>query len=470
MAKTTKPQASKTTSKKKPVSDAVVNTPKPIKVPEPVKAPTPKKKSQKAKPRIFVQFASYRDPQLIPTIEDMLAKAANPEQFSFGICWQYGPDEDPNVFDGKENYRVIKKPYTESEGLGWARALTNTLYDGEELTLQLDSHHRFAQDWDKMLLEDYEQALTMSSKPIISTYCTPFNPEQPITDTAPCLMSQYEFSSDKLLMSMPYYIQDYKTRTRVIKARTISGHFFLVNGKFIEEVPYDPDIYFGGYTEETTMSVRAWTRGYDFFSPYRQYIWHEYTRNYRVKHWDDHGKERFTGKTSGERDIYARDKTRQIFQQEDHGIELGIYGLGNVRTLREYELFGGFDFKNCRIQDFTLKVNEPPNPPDYDSQFISKEYRIQCEWDTKQFLIENQNDSINFLTFGIETQSGVNLYRNDFNPQMHPDYTSFANFRHLAHFRSLDKPFKIVMYANWKNKGWGQRYEQLLPVSLTNNA
>jgi len=321
-----------------------------------------------------------------------------------------------------------------------------------------------------MLLEDYEQALTMSSKPIISTYCTPFNPEQPITDTAPCLMSQYEFSSDKLLMSMPYYIQDYKTRTRVIKARTISGHFFLVNGKFIEEVPYDPDIYFGGYTEETTMSVRAWTRGYDFFSPYRQYIWHEYTRNYRVKHWDDHGKERFTGKTSGERDIYARDKTRQIFQQEDHGIELGIYGLGNVRTLREYELFGGFDFKNCRIQDFTLKVNEPPNPPDYDSQFISKEYRIQCEWDTKQFLIENQNDSINFLTFGIETQSGVNLYRNDFNPQMHPDYTSFANFRHLAHFRSLDKPFKIVMYANWKNKGWGQRYEQLLPVSLTNNA
>ena len=53
---------------------------------------------------------------------------------------------------------------------------------------------------------------------------------------------------------------------------------------------------------------------------------------------------------------------------------------------------------------------------------------------------------------------------------MHPDYTSFANFRHLAHFRSLDKPFKIVMYANWKNKGWGQRYEQLLPVSLTNNA
>ena len=420
-----------------------------------------KKKMQKTKPRIFVQFASYRDPQLIPTIQDMLAKAANPEQFVFGICWQHGPDENPDVFDGDPKYRVIKRPYTESEGLGWARALTNTLYDGEELTLQLDSHHRFAQDWDKMMLEDYEQALTMSKKPIISTYCTPFNPDQPITDFGPCLMSQYEFSSDKLLMSMPWYIQDHKTRTKVIKARTISGHFFLVSGNFIKEVPYDPDIYFGGYTEETTMSVRAWTRGYDFFSPYRQYIWHEYTRNYRVKHWDDHGTEKHTGKTSGERDIYARNKTRQIFQQEDHGIELGVFGLGDVRSLREYEEYGGFDFKNCRIQDFTLKVNEPPNPSNYEEQFISKDFNINCSWDTEFFTKQlPENDSVSFVTFGIETQSGVSLYRNDFTAENSLEYTKFKINTHTAKFRSIDKPYKIVMYAMFKEKGWSERYEK----------
>ena len=413
-----------------------------------------------AKPRIFVQLASYRDPELIPTIDDLLAKADKPDLFSFGIVWQYGPEEDPNIYDGKKNYRVIKKPYTESEGLGWARNLTNSLYNGEKLTLQLDTHHRFAQGWDTMMLEDYKQALEHSSKPIITTYCTPFEPKKPITEMGPCLMSQYEFSSDKLLMSMPWFVQDYKTRTHVIRARTISGHFYLTSGKFIKEVPYDPDIYFGGYTEETTMSVRAFTNGYDFYSPYRQYIWHEYTRSYRKKHWEDHGVEKHTGKTSGERDIYARQKTRQIFGQEENGIDLGKFGLGTERTLRDYEVFGGFDFKNCRIQDYTLQVKEPPNPIDYDNQFISKEHKVNCSWDTEFFTKGVENDEIEFLTFGVQTQSSVELFRKDFLSGKDPEHTSFKQNVYLAEFRSIDKPYKIVMYAKWKNKGWSERYEK----------
>ncbi len=105
--------------------------------------------------KIFVQLASYRDPELLPTISDMLEKADNPEQFVFGICWQYGPEENPNIFDGRKEYRVTKIPFEKSEGLGWARNVTNSLYEGEKYTLQLDSHHRFAEHWDTMLLEDY---------------------------------------------------------------------------------------------------------------------------------------------------------------------------------------------------------------------------------------------------------------------------------------------------------------------------
>ena len=41
------------------------------------------------KPKIFVEFASYRDPQLPITIDDMFEKADNTDLFSFGICWQY---------------------------------------------------------------------------------------------------------------------------------------------------------------------------------------------------------------------------------------------------------------------------------------------------------------------------------------------------------------------------------------------
>ena len=49
--------------------------------------------------KIFVQIASYRDPELIPTIEDMLAKANNPEALTFGICWQYDSSEPIDHFD-----------------------------------------------------------------------------------------------------------------------------------------------------------------------------------------------------------------------------------------------------------------------------------------------------------------------------------------------------------------------------------
>ena len=237
------------------------------------------KKGKKGK--IFVQIASYRDPELLPTIEDMLKKAKNPENLVFGICWQYDSSEPIDMFDGQKQFRISKHHYSESEGLGWARHITNTLYDGEEYTLQIDSHHRFVQDWDVICLEDFKQAKETSENPIISTYCTPFDPksEEKTWIPTPCLMSQYEFSGDRLLMSMPWYIQDYKERTKVIRARTISGHFYFTYGKFIEDVPYDPDIYFGGYTEETSLSVRAFTKGYDFYSPYRMVMWHEYTRN-----------------------------------------------------------------------------------------------------------------------------------------------------------------------------------------------
>jgi len=60
---------------------------------------------------IFVQLASYRDPQLIPTIEDLLSKARKPEMFTFGICLQYDEEDDLTYFDNKPNFRVEKYHY-----------------------------------------------------------------------------------------------------------------------------------------------------------------------------------------------------------------------------------------------------------------------------------------------------------------------------------------------------------------------
>jgi len=416
------------------------------------------------KGKIFVQIASYRDPQLIPTIEEMLKHAKNPENLVFGICWQYDDTEPIDTYDNNPQFRISKHHYSESEGLGWARNQTNKLYDGEEFTLQLDSHHRFLEGWDALMIGDYKQASTMSKKPILTTYLTPFNVAKADEcrcnlHPVPCLMSQYEFSSDKLLMSMPWYIQDYKQRNTVIKARTMSGHFYFVKSKFIKEVPYDPDIYFGGYCEETTMSVRAWTSGYDFFSPYRQYIWHEYTREGRPKHWEDHSKKSETKKTSTERDVFARMKTRQIFGIEDNGIKLGRYGLGKVRTLHDYEVFGGFDFKNLRIQDYTLKVNEPPNPTPWEDQFNFEDYKILVDWDVNFFKDLNFTRP-KFLTLGVLNQNNIELYREDFTLENKPELLNLeTNFINLE-FRASSKPNRILMYLFDEDKHWSSPYQK----------
>jgi glycosyltransferase involved in cell wall biosynthesis len=418
--------------------------------------------------KIFVQIASYRDPQLLPTINDALIKADNPNNLVFGICWQYDETENPDIYNGNDQFRVDKYHYSESQGLGWARNKTNQLLRDEKYTLQLDSHHRFAQGWDTMMIEDYEQALTFSEKPILTTYLTPFSITEDSScgcksvgelNPTPCLMSQYEFSSDRLLMSMPYFIGDFKDRDTVIKARTLSGHFYFTVSDFIKEIPYDPDIYFGGYCEETTMSIRAWTAGYDFFSPYRQYIWHEYTRQGRPKHWEDHGIESQTQKTSGERDAFARKKTRQIFEQEDNGIDLGTYGLNNVRTLRDYEIFGGFDFKNCRIQDYTLSAKEPANPTPWEDQFISKEYNIVCEWDLDFFKDFNAKKP-KFLTLGLLSKSGIEIFRKDFTIENEPQYVNLENNKYTIKGKAIEKPSTLVMYLYDEDQTWSNRYEK----------
>ena len=121
---------------------------------------------------IFVQIASYRDPELVPTIKDMIAKAKYPEKLRFGICWQKDETENLDEFINNPNFRIEEYHYSESQGLGWARNITNRLYRGEKYTLQIDSHHRFVQDWDVMVLEDYAQS-SVTNRPVSTTVRPP---------------------------------------------------------------------------------------------------------------------------------------------------------------------------------------------------------------------------------------------------------------------------------------------------------
>ena len=56
--------------------------------------------------KIFVQIASYRDPQLIPTLDSMLENAKRPKNLRIGICRQYHPEDG---FDNLEKFSGDKR-------------------------------------------------------------------------------------------------------------------------------------------------------------------------------------------------------------------------------------------------------------------------------------------------------------------------------------------------------------------------
>ena len=104
--------------------------------------------------RIFVQIASYRDPQLIPTIKHMFEMATHPENLRLSIVRQYHPEDkfdDLSEYEKDERFRIINVPYNEAKGVCWARHLTQEAYQDEEYTLQIDSHMRFVKNWETFI-------------------------------------------------------------------------------------------------------------------------------------------------------------------------------------------------------------------------------------------------------------------------------------------------------------------------------
>jgi hypothetical protein len=230
-------------------------------------------------------------------------------------------------------------------------------YDGESWFLQLDSHHRFADGWDEKVIAQARR--TGSTRPIVTTYAAPFDPGAPERRSLePMQMNFDRFTPEGIALFRPGVMRDRERRDRPQPARFISAHFFFTTGGFVRDVPYDPDLYFIG--EEITLTVRAFTHGYDLFHPTEAIVWHEYTREHRGhKHWTDHLLDNGVPLAWYERDRASLEKVRRFLDAPD----VGPYGLGRSRTFADYEAYAGLHFGRRRAQAYTRQGLDPPNPP-----------------------------------------------------------------------------------------------------------
>jgi hypothetical protein len=318
-------------------------------------------------PRIFVHIPSYRDRECQWTVRDLFAKARHPDRVFVGICWQTLPDADADCFTVETRpaqVRTVHVHIDEARGLGWARQQAQRLWQGEEYSLQIDSHMRFVPDWDEAMLETL--AACDAPDPVLTVYPPGYlPPDRLIAPAARMVQVVKGFLPSGLLEFATAALPAHAAADRPVPTAACAGGFIFGPARILRDVPSDPDIYFNG--EEPNLAVRLWTAGFDLFSPHRTLIYHYYVRKDGSRHWND-------SPSWNDRQRRTLQRMRALCVPASCPAEevaaLGPFGLGTQRSLADYEAFSGIDFAGrlladyARVFPFVRPAATPPALPD----------------------------------------------------------------------------------------------------------
>ena len=415
--------------------------------------------------KIFIQIASYRDPELKKTISNCIENADRPDNLVFGIARQFHPDDkfdDLSEYMTDERFRILNIPYNESKGACWARNQIQQLYNKEQYTMQLDSHMRFAPHWDTEMIGMIKQLQKKGyKKPLLTGYVSSFDPDNDpgARVQEPWRMVFDRFIPEGAVFFLPETIPNWQTLTEPVPARFYSAHYVFTLGKFTKEVQHNPEYYFHG--EEISIAARAYTWGYDLFHPHKVLIWHEYTRKGRTKQWDD-------DKQWVDKNNVSHLTNRKLFgmdglKQEGHN---GKYGFGKVRSLKDYEKYSGLLFEKRAVQQYTLDKNYPPNPYNYTTE---DEWKVDFAMIFKHCIdigySQVSEKDYDFWVVAFHDETDETIFRKDADKgeiaRMMNDPDGYCKV--WREFQTTHKPKYWVVWPHSESKGWCERITGNLP-------
>lgn len=447
---------------------------------------------------IFVQIASYKDPQLIPTLVDLIENASCPENLKVVVAWQHDNSENLDNFLDAEfdilgfgdtpitvldhekisNVITINKngceillldiDYNSTKGACWARNKIQQFYSGETYTLQLDSHHRFVKNWDQISIEMLESLRSDScKKPLLTAYIPSFDPDKDpeLRIKEPWKMDFDRFIPEGAVFFRPATINGWQALNAPIRARFYSAHFCFADGSFAVEVQHDPEYFFHG--EEISIAVRAFTHGYDLFHPHRVIAWHEYTRKYRTKIWDDHTT---PNKNKGkieldwvERNNICHKRNRILFGmdgEDPNQIDFEKYGFGTIRSVRQYEEYAGISFKYRGVQQATIDKLDPPNNYKYSTEDEWK--NSFCRSNDVRILLHRGElgellDDYDFFYVGTHDEEYKEIFRKDLQESEIKSYLENEWIDYRLIFLSNMIPKTYTIWPHSKSRGWLER-------------
>lgn len=413
--------------------------------------------------KIFISIASYRDPELLPTLRDLISNAKKPENLVFSIAWQHSIEDiwdNLGEFQSDPRFKIIDIDYKESKGACWARSTIQQNYNKEDYYFQLDSHHRFIKNWDTECIKMVKQLQKAGyEKPLLTSYIPSYNPENDPAGRIqePWWMTFDRFIPEGAVFFLPAVIPGWKGMKEPLPSRFLSAHFIFTLGKWCQEVPYDPELYFHG--EEISLAARSYTNGYDLFHPHKVIAWHEYTRKGRTKQWDD-------DQDWGNKNEKSHRRNRVLFGMEPgctpcQRKQLGIYDFGTTRTLEQYENYIGLKFKTRGVQQYTLDNKFAPNPTyatleEYEASFTSIfKHCIDIQYS------QVPEEDYEFWVVAFENERGETIYRQDADvneiKQMKKDPDKYCKIWRT--FQHVEKPVKWVVWPYSTSKEWCNKIE-----------
>ncbi len=414
--------------------------------------------------KIFVSIAAYRDPELLSTLKNLISNCANPGDLHICIGWQHSEEDSWDTLDeyiDDSRFTIIDLDYRKAKGVCWMRKKIQEQYSGEEYYLQLDSHHRFSKNWDTTL-KDYISYLQCKGhkKPLLSAYIPGYFPKNDPEGRNQEVWSLniQRFMPSGVIFLEPHNVDNWRELKEPFPARFISAHFIFTLGKFVEEVPYDENLYFHG--EESSLAARAYTYGYDLFSPHKPIVWHEYTREGKKKHWDDSEdwKNRDDASYSRYRKLMGVDEGCTPCQRRQLNAE---NYFGTERSFEEYEKYAGLKFKTRQIHIEAKNGDFPPTKGNYELGLTNtQKYCIDVyKGDLKE------KDYDNFAVAFLDGE-GKDLFRQDADKN---EILAFFNHDKNDHFihiwRSFDhnqRPYSWRVWPHSESKGWMDKIEQVI--------
>ena len=300
--------------------------------------------------KIFISVAAFVDPYLEFTLSGACARAKYPENLVFGVVDQHPENrrEKLQKLELNAEIRFTHVHPVESRGVCWARSLVQSLFQDEAYYLQIDSHTYFEQDWDVKLIQQLTALESQSAKPILSVYPYgfEFEDDQPVVkvkvgEKTTLVLRPKPEESLKEDSPVLHFRAEHKFVREPVPGFHLAGGFIFTQGQFVNEVPYDPRLYFHG--EEQNLAVRAYTHGWDIFHPPEIPLYHLYKQPdnaYVAHHWHQDWDKQREYAWHELRTVAIQRLSDLVYWQKD----LGAFGLGNQRTLAEFAEFSGIDY------------------------------------------------------------------------------------------------------------------------------